>query len=125
MAALGPLLPFAAGGARRDAAVRPEVSRKQANVSGKRPERNVPTRNSREQVHMSNAQRFRNGVEFPNEGFVQNARDRYFADLGFTESCGSRADIDLRNPTTGVRWVVEAKGDTKQNATLDFKTGLG
>jgi hypothetical protein len=74
---------------------------------------------------MGTTQRFRNGVEFPNEGFVQLALDRHFADLGFTEHCGSRADIDLRNPSTGVRWVVEAKGDTKQNAGLDFKSGLG
>lgn len=74
---------------------------------------------------MGTAQRFRNGVEFPNEGFVQFALDRHFAGLGFTEHCGSRADVDLRNPSTGARWVVEAKGDTKQNAGLDFKTGLG
>jgi hypothetical protein len=70
-------------------------------------------------------QQFRNGVEFPNEGFVQGALDRYFSNLGFSEHCGTRADIDLRNPSTGLRWVVEAKGDTKQNAGLDFKTGLG
>lgn len=56
---------------------------------------------------------------------MQLALDRYFYDLGFTEDCGSRADIDLRHPGTGMRWVVEAKGDTKQNSGLDFKTGLG
>lgn len=68
---------------------------------------------------------FRNGVEFPNEGFVQGALDKHFAALGFTVPGGSRADIDLLNPETGQHWVVEAKGDTKGNAGLDFKTGLG
>jgi len=74
---------------------------------------------------MGTAQRFRNGVDFPNEGFVQLALDRHFANLGFTQHCGSRADIDLRNPGSGLRWVVEAKGGTRQNSGLDFKTGLG
>lgn len=68
---------------------------------------------------------FRNGEEFPNEGFVQGALDKHFAALGFTVPGGSRADIDLLNPETGQHWVVEAKGDTKGNAGLDFKTGLG
>ena len=68
---------------------------------------------------------FRNGVEFPNEGFIQAALDRHFAALGFTLRVESRADIDLLNPATGQHWVVEAKGDTKGNAGLDFKTGLG
>lgn len=74
---------------------------------------------------MKTTQRFRNGFEFPNEGFLQLALDRHFENLGFAEDCGSRADIDLRNPITGMRWVIEAKGDTKQNSGLDFKTGLG
>eukprot|EP01036_Dinobryon_divergens_P002952 gene2952-3886_t len=50
--AMGPVLPFAAGGARREAVVCTEVSRKLANVQCKRPEADVPTRNSREKVNI-------------------------------------------------------------------------
>lgn len=56
---------------------------------------------------------------------MQIVLDRHFEALGFTENCGSRADIDLRNPSTGIRWIIEAKGHTKHNSGLDFKTGLG
>ncbi len=68
---------------------------------------------------------FRNGIEFPNEGFLQGALEKHFAGLGFTDHGATTADIDLRHPVTGEHWIVEAKGDTRGNSGLDFKTGLG
>ena len=64
------------------------------------------------------------GSEFPHEGFVQAALERYFADLGFGVDVDGHADLVCAHSGSGERWLVEAKGVTS-SVGLDFRTGLG
>jgi len=67
---------------------------------------------------------FKRGGAFPHEGFVQAAIERHFAVLGFIVETDSYADLVCCHPTTGIRWLIEAKGATS-SIGLDFRTGLG
>ena len=71
------------------------------------------------------AGKYKNGLDFPNEGFVQVAIERYFDECGYIVQNLTNADLDTVHPSSKDRWIIEAKGDTKSNAGLDFKTGLG
>jgi hypothetical protein len=73
---------------------------------------------------MNNKKIFRRGTSFPNEGFVQAAIERHFADQGFSRLHEGNADLVCRHPTSGEEWLVEAKGETT-SVGLDFRTGLG
>jgi hypothetical protein len=64
------------------------------------------------------------GTDFPNEGFVQLAIERYFLDLGFTLDTGTHIDLLCTRPRTNETWHIEAKGETAQIG-LDFRTCLG
>ena len=61
------------------------------------------------------------GYEFPREGFIQAALEQHFAACErFDAGWADLACVD----ESGVRWVVEAKGETSDTG-LDFRTGLG
>ncbi len=64
--------------------------------------------------------------EFPYEAFIQRAIDAYFAAQGFQTATdvGGHSDLVCRNPGSGQRWVIEAKGQTAA-VGLDVRTGLG
>ena len=64
------------------------------------------------------------GMEFPNEGFVQQAIEAHFNQLGFEVEPATHADLVVAHPQTGERWIVEAKGKTT-SVGLDFNTGIG
>lgn len=72
---------------------------------------------------MTRAQ-YARGMDFPHEGFVQQAVERYFLALGFTIIPSGETDLICEHPTTGERWEIEAKGETTAIG-LDFRTGLG
>src|SRR5436309_15921785 len=61
------------------------------------------------------------GDEFPREGFVQAALEQHFAACERVEA--GWADLACVDEN-GVRWVIEAKGETSDTG-LDFRTGLG
>lgn len=67
---------------------------------------------------------YRRGTEYPNEGFVQQSIEAHFLKAGFRPTSEGTADLTSVHPTTGERWVVEAKGQTA-DIGLDFRTGLG
>ncbi len=67
---------------------------------------------------------FKRGTEFPSEGFVQGALERHFGQLGFNQEAIGHVDYVGTHPTSGQRWIVEAKGATA-DIGLDFRTGLG
>ena len=67
---------------------------------------------------------YKNGMEFPNEGFVQNTIESYFDKKGFIKESISYTDYAGVHMETQERWRVEAKGLTS-NVGLDFRTGLG
>ncbi len=68
--------------------------------------------------------RYARGTDFPNEGFVQAAIEAHVRKLGFEILSGGDADLVAFDPTTGKRWIIEAKGDTSDPG-LDFRTGIG
>lgn len=70
------------------------------------------------------ARAFKRGDEFPNEGFVQLALERYFAERGFKQLPGGHADLVCEESASAERWLIEAKGLTSE-VGLDFRTGLG
>lgn len=67
---------------------------------------------------------YKRGVEFPHEGFVQQAIEAHFRNNGFTVDSGGRVDLTCLHPSTGEAWHIEAKGVTTQIG-LDFRTGIG
>lgn len=69
--------------------------------------------------------KYKNGLDFPNEGFIQATIERYFEERGYIAQSLTNADLDTVHPSSKDHWIIEAKGDTKSNAGLDFKTGLG
>ena len=71
-----------------------------------------------------NQQSFALGIDFPREGFVQNAIEKHFAALGYLKSVGGYVGYDGIQPVSGDRWIVDAKGETSE-VGLDFRTGLG
>jgi hypothetical protein len=62
------------------------------------------------------------GDEFPREGFVQAALEADFASCEQIES--RTVDFVCFDPEAGIRWIIEAKGETSSTG-LDFRTGLG
>ncbi len=68
--------------------------------------------------------RFKRGLDFPNEGFVQQAIEAHFAVLGFTRKRERHADYAGHHLETGEKWLIEAKGMTAA-VGLDFRTGIG
>jgi len=68
--------------------------------------------------------RFARGLDFPNEGFVQQAIEKHFLESGFRPLNGRYADLICTHEKTREKWVVEAKGETT-SIGLDFRTGLG
>ncbi|MHB9130423.1 MAG: hypothetical protein ACYDBB_04940 [Armatimonadota bacterium] len=76
------------------------------------------------ETSLSSPSNYARGMEFPNEGFVQQAIERYFTSRGYLIENSGFADLCCRHPVTHERWVVEAKGETKEIG-LDFRTGLG
>ena len=68
--------------------------------------------------------KFQRGTDFPNEGFVQQAVEKYFRAQGFIGDTTTYADLISSHPGSGEKWLVEAKGMTTSPG-LDFKTGLG
>lgn len=67
---------------------------------------------------------FKLGFDFPSEGFVQLAIEKFFANEGFQVVELRHADFCCLNPATGQKWIVEAKGKTTAIG-LDFRTGIG
>lgn len=67
---------------------------------------------------------FKRGVEWPNEGFVQGAIEKFFRSADFKVEEHKTIDLVCSHPVTGARWKVEAKGLTTA-VGLDFRTGLG
>lgn len=61
------------------------------------------------------------GDQFPREGFVIAALDRHF--VGCERFTAGDADLACTD-REGVRWIIEAKGETGSTGT-DFRTGLG
>jgi hypothetical protein len=51
---------------------------------------------------------------FRPEGFVQNAIEEHFRNLGFVIDAAGDIDVICRHPTTSERWHIEAKGKTAQ-----------
>lgn len=68
--------------------------------------------------------RFPLGVEFPAEGFIQQALENHFASLGYELLDEGHTDLACTNPQTGDRWIIEAKGHSS-SIGLDFNTCLG
>jgi hypothetical protein len=73
---------------------------------------------------MTIRRRYRLGVDFPSEGFVQAAIERHFSDLGFAIDVDGHADLFCTHPDRSECWLIEAKGKTSDPG-LDFKTCLG
>lgn len=67
--------------------------------------------------------KFKRGINFPNEGFVQNAIESYFNSLGYSRQDVQHVDLVCIN-VKNERWVIEAKGETS-SIGVDFNTGLG
>lgn len=67
---------------------------------------------------------YRRGSGFPNEAFVQTAVEKHFCSSGYERVVTAHSDYACHHPSTGDRWVIEAKGATSAIG-LDFRTGLG
>ena len=67
---------------------------------------------------------YKRGLEYPNEGFVQNAIEAYFMNLGYTPLSEKYTDYVCIHPETSEKWSIEVKGETKAIG-LDFRTCLG
>jgi len=67
---------------------------------------------------------FKNPTVFPNEAFVQKAIHEFFGRAGYLDTKDGYADFVCHHPTSGERWIVEAKGLTS-SVGLDFNTGIG
>lgn len=70
------------------------------------------------------ARMYKRGLEFPNEGFVQQSIETFFRSNGFNLVVDGQVDLLCKHPTTGEAWHIEAKGHTTQ-VGLDFRTCLG
>jgi hypothetical protein len=77
------------------------------------------------------SRRYPRGPEYPNEGFIQVAIETHFQGAGFevqkkkgVQKENGDPDLICRDSRSAQRWVIEAKGETK-NIGLDFRTGLG
>jgi hypothetical protein len=70
------------------------------------------------------SRQFKNGTAFPSEGFVQQAIEAYFADLGYRLQTGMDVDLICTASDGRAPWHIEAKGKTQQIG-LDFRTCLG
>jgi len=70
------------------------------------------------------SRQFKNGTAFPSEGFVQQAIEAYFAQLGYSLHTGTDVDLICTASDGRAPWHIEAKGKTQQ-VGLDFRTGLG
>src|SRR5262245_49209241 len=64
------------------------------------------------------------GIDYPREGFVQNAIISHFCHEGYVAEVCGRTDYSCTHPASKVHWHIEAKGETSQIG-LDFRTGLG
>jgi hypothetical protein len=67
---------------------------------------------------------YKRGSEFPHEGFVRGAIERYFEKAGYTLDASTHVDLLCTHPVTGEAWHIEAKGKTTAIG-LDFRTCLG
>lgn len=67
---------------------------------------------------------YKRGYDFPNEGFIQKTIELYFLKLGYKQINEKFSDFVCVNPNTNEKWVIEAKGLTKEIG-LDFRTCLG
>ena len=64
------------------------------------------------------------GLDYPYEGFVQQALEQHFSALGYTFKEEEHSDLVCVNKQGQDKWVIEAKGKTLAIG-LDFRTGLG
>ena len=69
-------------------------------------------------------EQFKRGLDYPNEGFIQNAVEKYFDSLGYEQINVKYIDYVGINTQTEEKWVIEAKGKTTE-VGLDFRTCLG
>lgn len=67
---------------------------------------------------------YKRGLEYPNEGFIQQAIEIYFLEQGYTPIPEKYTDFVCVHPKTAQKWSIEAKGETKAIG-LDFRTCLG
>lgn len=67
---------------------------------------------------------FKLGKEYPREGFVQEAIERYFNQRGYIEKPRDHVDWVCKHPESGDLWIIEAKGETTSTGS-DFRTCLG
>jgi hypothetical protein len=67
---------------------------------------------------------YKRGNEFPDEGFVQDAIDRYFEKAGYALDTLTHVDQLCVHPVGGEAWHIEEKGKTTAIG-LDFRTCLG
>lgn len=69
-------------------------------------------------------EQFKRGLDYPNEGFIQNAVEKYFDSLGYEQINVKYIDYVGINTQTEEKWVIETKGKTTE-VGLDFRTCLG
>lgn len=70
------------------------------------------------------ARLYKRGTEFPHEGFVQQAIERYFEQAGYVLDVSTHVDLLCTHASSGDAWHIEAKGMTTAIG-LDFRTCLG
>lgn len=73
---------------------------------------------------MINSNNFKRGNDFPNEGFIQKSVENYFLKLSYVKLSEKYVDYAGLNPITKEKWMIEAKGESKDIGT-DFNTCLG
>ncbi|WP_024834032.1 hypothetical protein [Ruminiclostridium josui] len=73
---------------------------------------------------MDNIRSYKRGLDFPNEGFIQDSIEKYFIKLGYKQLNEKFSDFACVNSNTEEKWIIEAKGKTKAIG-LDFRTCLG
>lgn len=73
---------------------------------------------------MANTKVFKRGLDYPNEGFIQNKIEEYFTQLGYEPIEVDYSDYVCIHPSSNAKWVIEAKGKTSAIG-LDFRTCLG
>lgn len=64
------------------------------------------------------------GEDYPHEGFVQKALERYFSSQNYCFLRENHTDLVCVKEESQEKWVIEAKGKTT-SVGLDFRTGLG
>jgi hypothetical protein len=73
---------------------------------------------------MVESNNYKNGVDFPYEGFVQKSIENCFSKLGYSQVKEKHVDFMCINTLKNEKWIIEAKGKTTAIG-LDFNTCVG